>query len=223
MAQAQVLAQTTDAKPSVSRDIQILVIDNEEALLSAMWHALDSEGWQIRAAADAAQVLPVLASSEWTAVLANVAIVGLDGPVFETLKELALSPAVEDGHHRARVLFLVPESMALEARPVLEGWRLPYTFKPINLHDLLEKVSDLMLEAQAIAAPIRRVRDQRGRGKRSQQSKVFNQRQSAMIAPREDYTFTEEELAEFERSEAAARTSSPGKKKNPKDLGAPAK
>ncbi len=204
------------------REVHVLVIDSDEALLSALWHALDSDGWQIRSAAAANQVLPVLASAEWTAVIANVAITGLSGPVFETLKALSNAPAIEGEHHRARVLFLVPEEIALEARPVLEIARLPYTFKPINLHDLLEKVSDLMLEAQALTAPIRRVRDMRSRERKAQQAKVFNQRQlPTMIAGREDYTFTEEELAEFERAEATARESSPEKRRNPKDLGNP--
>jgi len=209
--------------PEVPREIHILVIDSDEALLSAMWHALDSDGWQIRAAAETGQVLPALAAQDWTVVIANVAITGMTGPVFETLKALSQAPAIEENHRRARVLFLVPEDNALETRAVLEIARLPYTFKPINLHDLLEKVSDLMLEAQALASPIRRVRDQRVRGRGQQaQRTVFNKRQMpTMIAAREDFSMTEEEIAEFEAQEAAERSASSTKKKDPKDLGAP--
>ena len=199
-------AKTQETKSSSPRQINILVIDQEESLLSAMWHALDSDGWQIRAAAEPGQVLPALASQDWTVVIANVAITGLAGPIFETLKALSQAPAIEEDHHRARVLFLVPEENALESRAVLEIARLPYTCKPINLHDLLEKVSDLMLEAQALTAPIRQVRHERGRKRGGKTTRVFNNRQMpSMIAPREDYTFTEEELAEFEAQEAAQR------------------
>lgn len=214
--------QAAEKTTGPAREVHVLVIDHDEALLSAMWHALDSDGWQIRAAADPAMVLPALASAEWTAVIANVAITGLHGPLFETLKALSQAPAIEDGCRRARVLFLVPEEAALQARPVLEIARLPYTFKPINLHDLLEKVSDLMLEAQALTMPIRRVREARNRKRGPAATHVFNKvRLPEMFAGRDDYTFSEEELAEFERQEAVSRQSSSEKKRNIKDLGTP--
>lgn len=222
MAMANGAAKQTGS--SAPREVHVLILDNDKFLLSAIWHALDSDGWQIRGAADADQALPALASQDWTVVIANVAITGLCGPLFETLKALSEAPAVEESHRRARVLFLVPEETALEARLVLDAARLPYTCKPINLNDLLEKVSDLMMEAQALTEPIRRVREMRGRTKGQQQRGVFNRRKlPEMFAAREDYSLTEEELTEFERAEAAAQAASPEKKKDPKDLGAPTK
>lgn len=211
------------AGSSTPREVHILILDKDKSLLSAIWHALDSDGWQIRGAGDTTQALRAIASQDWTVVIANAAITGLRGPLYETLKTLSEAPAVEGNVRRARVLFLVPEEIALEAQPALEAAHLPYTCKPINLNDLLEKVSDLMMEAQALAEPIRRVRDQRGR-KKGQQSGVFNKRKlPEMFAAREDYSLTEEELAEFERAEAASRKTSSEKKKDPKDLGAPTK
>lgn len=209
---------------SGSREVHVLILDKDKSLLSAIWHALDSDGWQIRGAGDPKQALRALASQEWTLVIANAAITGLRGALFETLKELSQAAAVEGSIRRARVLFLVPEEIALEARSALEAAHLPYTCKPINLHDLLEKISDLMLEAQALEQPIRRVKEQRGRKKGRQDSGVFSKRKlPEMFAAREDYSLTEEELAEFERAEAASRKSSSGKGKDPKDLGAPTK
>lgn len=206
------------AKP---REVHILVIDREEALLSALWHALDSDGWQMRSASEASQVLPALASQDWTVVIADVTVVGLSGPLFDTLKEVAQAPAVEGGHSRARVLFLVPEESALEARAVLEIAQLPYTAKPINLHDLLEKVSDLMLEAQALSQPIRRVRDLGQRQRQTRNPLKTHQQAPTMLAAREDYLFTDEELAEFEAQEAALKAGSKIRKRNPRDLGNP--
>ena len=68
---------------------------------------------------------------------------------------MALAPAVEEGKVRARVLFLVPEAMRLEAQPILEKERLPYVLKPFQFNDFLEKVSDLLMETDALATPIR--------------------------------------------------------------------
>ena len=102
--------------------------------------------------------LAELSSGEWSLVIVNIAMTGLDGPVYLTLKELALAPAVEEGKVRARVLFLVPEAQAAEARPALEKERLPYVLKPFQFNDFLEKVSDLLMETDSLTTPIRQVR-----------------------------------------------------------------
>jgi hypothetical protein len=107
-----------------------------------------------------------------------------------------------------RVLFLVPEAAAAEAAPMLERQHLPFVLKPFNLHDLLEKVSDLLMETDAISAPIRQIPREgnalrrRGRlGARNDPGRDAN-RNTSMFANREDYEMGEEELAEYERHEA---------------------
>jgi DNA-binding response OmpR family regulator len=122
---------------------------------------------------------------------------------------------------RARVLFVVPETSATEALPLFERERLPYVVKPFQFHDLLEKVSDLLMEAAALASPIRRVRHdaslserKRKEGREGRESgNAFVQRNTNMFAKRDEYTMTEEEIAEFEKSEKEERELK--KKKNP--------
>ena len=46
-------------------------------------------------------------AGEWSLVIVNIAMIGLTSPVYLTLRELALAPAVEEGRVRARVLFVV--------------------------------------------------------------------------------------------------------------------
>ena len=127
--------------------IGILIIEDDEANQSAFRQLLDSEGWQVRVVPVVRQALGELSSGEWSLVIVNIAMIGLTSPVYQTLRELALAPAVEAGNVRARVLFVVPESAAVEALPSLERERLPYVLKPFQVHDLLEKVSDLLMEA----------------------------------------------------------------------------
>ena len=74
-----------------------------------------------------------LSSGEWSLVIVNIAMIGLTSPVYLTLRELALAPAVEEGKVRARVLFVVPESAAVEALPVFERERLPYVAEAIPI------------------------------------------------------------------------------------------
>ena len=201
--------------------IGILIIEDDEENRSALRQLLDSEGWYVRVVPVAGQALAELSSGEWSLVIVNIAMIGLTGPVYLTLRELALAPAVEDGNVRARVLFVVPEMSAAEALPLFERERLPYVVKPFQFHDLLEKVSDLLMEAAALANPIRRVRHdaslserKRKEGREGRESgNALVQRNTNMFAKRDEYTMTEEEIAEFEKSEKEERELK--KKKNP--------
>jgi DNA-binding response OmpR family regulator len=182
--------------------VGILIIDDDPASQTALRQILDSEGWQVRTVPGANQALAELATGNWTLAVVNVALTGLDGPLFSTLKELALAAPFEAGHMRVRVLFLVPEEVALEAQPALERERLPYALKPVHLHDFLERVSDLLLEAQVIGSPIRRVRyEHKAESPHSRSDPSREHRDTSMFASRQDYLMSEEEIAEFEKKE----------------------
>jgi DNA-binding NtrC family response regulator len=188
--------------------IGILIIEQDEANQSALRQVLDSEDWNVRIVPAAHHALGQLSSGEWSLVIVNVAMIGLTSPVYLTLRELALAPAVEDGKVRARVLFIVPEEAAVEALPVFEREKLPYVLKPFQFHDLLEKVSDLLVEAAALANPIRRVRQdsqlserKRKEGRAGRESGRAALRNTSMFARREEYSMTEEEIAEYEKAE----------------------
>jgi len=189
--------------------IGILIIEDDEANQSALRQVLDSEGWQVRVVPVVNQALGELSTGEWSLVIVNIGMIGLSSPVYLTLRELALAPAVEAGRVRARVLFIVPESAALEALPVFEREKLPYVVKPFQFHDLLEKVSDLLMEAAALANPIRRVRHDAGLSERKRKEgrqgresgNAFAPRNTSMFAKRDEYVMTEEEIAEYEKAE----------------------
>ncbi len=199
--------------------IGILIIEDDESSQTALRQILDSEGWQVRIVPVLSQALAELSSGEWSLVILNIAMTGLSGPVYLTLKELALAPALEEGKVRARVLFLLPEASAIEAQAVLEKDRLPYVLKPFQFHDLLEKVSDLLMETEALDSPIRRVRHDATAAERKrdesraghESSSRENRRDTGMFANRREYVMTEEEIAEYERSENESREQ---KKKN---------
>ena len=107
---------------------------------------------------------------------------------------------------RIRVLFLVPLLAARDAQPILEKEGLPYLLKPYHLHDFLEKVGELLVEAGVLADPIRSMGDfsptnRKRRGLRSAQ----RGKRSSMFASRDDYQMSEEELLEWERTEEEER------------------
>jgi DNA-binding NtrC family response regulator len=189
--------------------IGILVIDDDEVSQSALRQVLDSEGWNVRIVPLISDALPELSSGEWSLVIVNASMTGVSGPVFSTLKELALSQAVEGGMVRARVLFLVPEVASAEARPTLDKERLPYLLKPFQFNDFLEKVSDLLMETDALKSPIRHVRhdasaaERKRKENRAGHESAIRQgrRDTGMFAKRDEYVMTEEEIADYEKSE----------------------
>lgn len=197
---------SSNRRPSTPRprDVRILILDDDEHSQAALWQVLDSEGWEFRVAPLPGDALRELARGNWTLVIANVAMTGIEGSLFATLKELALAPPAEAETARLRVLFLVPELAAADAQSALEAARLPYVLKPFHLHDFLEKVSDLLLDAHAIGGPIRRVRTgHAGRNRRrAERRSGSDRRQPEMFASRDDFTASDEEVADSDAAEA---------------------
>jgi DNA-binding response OmpR family regulator len=189
--------------------VNILIIDDDEAGHSALHHVLDAEGWHMTLAPLAREGLARLSSGgDWKLVIANVALLDVQGPLFQTLKELAQAPLVP-GKPRLGVLFVVPVLLAPEAKPVLDAEHLPYVMKPFHLNDFLERVSDLLLESQVIADPIRQVKQARvtneQRKAKDRRSRFDRRASTSMFASRKEYFMSEEEIAEYEKQEEAER------------------
>jgi len=184
-------------------------VEDDESTQSALRQVLDSEGWHVQIVPRQGDALAELSSGEWSLAIVNVAMTGIDGPVYQTLRELALAPGIEQGKVRARVLFLVPETHAAEARPALERERLPYVLKPFQFNDFLEKVSDLLMETDSLTSPIRHVRHdataserKRNENRAGHESAIREgRRDTGMFARRDEYVMTEEEIADYEKTE----------------------
>jgi CheY-like chemotaxis protein len=193
-------------------EVGILIVDDDTASQRAIKSILDSEGWRVRIVPNASLAMTELATGTWNLAIVNVALADIRGPLFAILRELAqadsLSPEGEaqSARKQFRVLFLVPALTAKAAQPVLEREGLSYSLLPYHLHDFLEKVSDLLVEAGALAEPLRGIGGFGGLKRRTRaQRSSRDTRRGAMFAPREDYQMTEEEMAEFERQEEEDR------------------
>jgi len=182
------------------RQVAILVLEEDAENATAVRQLLDSEGWRVHIVNDSNLLLNELRNGEWALVVANVAVTGTDSAAFITLRELA-SVAAEDGG-RIRVLYIVPEMTDSKYVQLLEDARLPYVARPFNFHDFIQKVSDLLFEVHAIAAPLRQVSREFGvvRKKKLEASRS----NKSMFASRESYSYSEEEVAEYERQEVTS-------------------
>lgn len=184
---------------SVARQVGLLVLEADPSNSVTLKQILDSEGWRVRVVPDITLLHAELKTGEYSLVIANVEMVGLDTPTFHVLQELSLVSPEEGG--RVRVLFVVPEMAGSQFVPGLERARVPYAVRPFHLHDFLEKVSDLLVEVKAIEAPLRMTRYEFGEARKK---KKQGSRTTSMFAARDSYSYTEEELAEYERQEAEA-------------------
>ena len=195
-----------------SPQVGILVFEDDPHSGNALRQILDSEGWRVRVAPDTKMLQTELKTGEYSLLIANIAMVGVESTLFHVLRELA-SVSVEDGA-RLRVLFLVPEMTGNQFVSVIEEARLPYVLRPFHLHDFLEKVSDLLVEVKAIEGPLRMTRYEFGAARKKKKAAT---KTNSMFASRESYSYTEEELAEYEKQEA--QTSLSRKNKNRNNLG----
>jgi DNA-binding response OmpR family regulator len=183
--------------PVQPRQVGILILDDDDDNKGALRQILDSEGWRVRLVQDPKLLLAELRSGEWSLVIANIALAGIDTPAFITLRELASVSHEEGG--RIRVLYILPEINSSQYVAPLELARAPYVVRPFHLHDFLEKVSDLLVEVKAIEGPIRQVRHEFGALRKK---KKMAGRSNAMFAARDSYSYTDEELAEYEKQES---------------------
>jgi DNA-binding response OmpR family regulator len=193
------LKMDTPATPIEPRQVGILILDDDPQSQGALKQILDSEGWRVRVVPDTKMFLAELRTGEWSLVIANVTITGTESPLFVTLRELTNVPAEEGG--RLRALYLVPDVNGEHFVEPLERAKLPYVLRPFHLHDFLEKVSDLLVEIKAIEAPLRQVRYEFGELRKKKKKAA---KSNAMFASRDSFSYTEEEIAEYEREEGEA-------------------
>lgn len=185
------------SQPEKPRQVGILILEDDPQNAASVLQLLDSENWRVKIAADSSQLLAELSNGEWSLVIANIGVTGIDSGAFLTLRELADVTAEEGG--RLRVLFIVPEMTGSKYVKALEEARLPYVARPFAFHDFLEKISDLLYEVHAIAAPLRQVSYETGGARKKKQEAS----RSSMFAARDAYSYTEEEVTEYERQESA--------------------
>jgi len=182
--------------------VGILVLEDDPQNSGALKQILDSEGWRVRIVPDVPMLHAELKTGEYSLLIANIALIGVKSPTFQVLRELAGVAAEEGG--RLRILFVVPEISGSELVGQLEISHLPYVMRPFHLHDFLEKVSDLLVEIKAIEGPLRMTRYEFGEARKK---KKAASRTTSMFASRDSYSYTEEEIAEYERAESEASRS----------------
>ena len=111
------------------RALQVLIIDDEEELVSALVERLNLRGFEAQGATTGGEALSLLQDHECDVVLLDMKMPGLDGlEVIRRIKQLrpALEVVLLTGHGSANA---IEEGMALGA--------FDYLMKPVKIDDLV--------------------------------------------------------------------------------------
>ena len=100
----------------VTKQVGILVLDNDVSGQGALRQILDSEGWRVSIVAHPHLLLAELRTGEWALVVANVAVTGLDSAAFLTLRELAAVVTEDYGGDASRIWSEAADTADLQKR-----------------------------------------------------------------------------------------------------------
>src|SRR6202012_461069 len=115
---------------------QILVVDDEPAVRSALERALRVEGYDVQLAADGREALDLLAERAADAVILDVMMPGIDG--------LEVCRRLRAAGDRTPILMLTARETVEDRVAGLEAGADDYLVKPFALAELLARVKALL-------------------------------------------------------------------------------
>ena len=113
---------------------RILVIDDEEAVRSAVKRRLEREGYEVILAADGAQALEIVAREIPDLILLDIIMPGIDG--LEVCRRLKADPATTG----IPVIFLTAHAKSEKVLTGFEVGAVDYVTKPFYTPELLARV-----------------------------------------------------------------------------------
>ncbi len=118
--------------------IRILIIDDEENILTVLRKALQREGYEIDIVLEAPKGLSILSSSEYDLVLCDIAMPRMSGIEFFREIEERL-PGMAD-----RILFMTGEILSPGTQKFLQERHVSIIVKPFDLPALYQGVHDAL-------------------------------------------------------------------------------
>jgi two-component system response regulator MprA len=131
--------------------VQILVVDDEPAVRTALHRALRLDGYDVQLAADGPEALEALTTAGRDAVLLDVLMPGMDG--LEVCREMR-----RRGDHTP-VLMLTARDSVADRVAGLDAGADDYLVKPFHLAELLARVRALLRRSGGTGGTVLRVAD----------------------------------------------------------------
>src|SRR5260370_19888279 len=92
---------------SEQRQVGLLVLESDPGSSAALKQILASEGWRVRSGEELQMLHAELKTAEYSLLIANIALIGLDSPTFHVLQQLGGVSAEDWG--KVRPLFVITE------------------------------------------------------------------------------------------------------------------
>lgn len=190
----KISARPGRSQPDKARGVvNVLVVGEDEQMRTLLGVMLERRGWHIELAESESAGLEELTETGWHLVVVDTLPKHAEGPLHEVLQEL------QKAGKTLQVLYVTPESMEGAERERLERQGMACLARPVRLHDLLELVSDLLLESGALKRPLRELDDSPRAALQGTGPSESGFVEYRMFARREDYCYDEEYYEEEEK------------------------
>jgi len=112
--------------------LSILLVDDEEDLVSAMAERLTLRGFQVQAATTAAEALRHLEEQRFDVLILDVKMPGIGG--------LSLMAEMKSRHSDVPVILFTGHGSVADAQRGMQEGAFEYLVKPIDVEELAEKI-----------------------------------------------------------------------------------
>ncbi len=176
-------------------EVCVLVVGEDEQRRTLLGVMLERRGWHIELAESESAGLEKLTEPGWHLVVVDTLSKRAEGPLYEVLQEL------QKAGKSLPVLYVTPEAMEGAERERLERQGMACLARPVRLHDLLELVSELLLESGTLKRPLRELDNSPVAAAKDTGPSESGFEEYRMFARREDYCYDEDYYKEEEEKE----------------------
>ena len=113
-------------------ELRILIVDDEEELVSALAERLVLRGFQVESATSGTDALKLSRKRDFDVLVADVKMPGIDG--------LALMVAIKRDRPELPVILFTGHGSVAEAKRGMQGGAFDYVMKPVDIDVLVEKI-----------------------------------------------------------------------------------
>lgn len=120
--------------------IRILIVDDEEELISALAERLVLRGFHVESATNGTDALKLFRQRDFDVLVADVKMPGIDG--------LDLMAAIKNEHPELPVILFTGHGSVAEAERGMQGGAFDYVMKPVDIDVLVEKIRNAAARRQ---------------------------------------------------------------------------
>lgn len=141
-AETEAAFDSPDYEPELSRAVEILVVDDELAILELMKVVLGNEGYSVTTADKASIALEMIDKRRFDLALIDIKLPGISGiELYDEIKKMAPT-------NIQNVAFITGDVMGADTAEFLNREQVPCFVKPLNISELIQGVRHILTDTQ---------------------------------------------------------------------------